>query len=164
MFYLSKFHRWMSFDHNSQSFVVTQFAADPVATYWPRRSPASSDLQISKDEDTVMSDINAAEDPLTPEPPVDTPNFTPTKDDNSPKLENGKYDTDVAMKGVDAEIYSDQGPPEKPMKPDTTHWPKTSPDMKIAKKITEQVYPSDPCKLDAMRNFDNPGKKTSSKT
>lgn len=154
----------MSFDHDSQSFVVIQLEAEPVEINWPRHSPAPSDLQISKNEDTVMSDINAAGYLSTPGPSVDTPTFIPTKDDDSPKLENGKHDTDVAMKGVDAEIYSDQGPPEKPIKLDTTHWPEISPDMKPAKKITEQVYHSDPCKLEEMRKFDNPAKKNSSKT
>lgn len=72
-----------------------------------------------------MSEINANEDPPTPEPPLSTSASSPTEDTNLST---------------------------KVMNPDTMDWLNSSPDVKVAKKATEQTHSSEP---EAMHDFDN---------
>ena len=110
-----------------------------------------------------MSDIDAAEELLTTGPRFDPRNSSPAKDRNSPRLETRTYDSDVAMKGVDAEEGSNLDSPRKSVSPATVLGQDISPDVKavkkITEKITEEVYASDPRKVETMRDFDNSGHK-----
>ena len=72
-----------------------------------------------------MSDINANEDPPIPEPLLSTSASSPTEDTNL----STKF-----------------------MNPDTMDWLNSSPDVKVAKKATEQTHSPEP---EAIHDLDN---------
>lgn len=102
-------------------------------------------MQMSAHEDTLMPDMNVVEDPPNPEPPFNISTSSPTGDNRSPKAKSLKYETDDAMQGVETEKGINTPPSKKAaMNPDTVDWLKFSPDVKEAKKTTEQDYLSHP--------------------
>lgn len=100
-----------------------------------------------------MPDINASEELQAPEVPLDTHVSSPAKEHDSP-IKIRSRDGGVAMKGIDAEEGSNVGSPQKFTNPDTVHWLKNRPEVKAAKKDSDEVYASDRRKVEKMRNFD----------
>lgn len=106
-----------------------------------------------------MSDINVEEDPPTPELPLNTSTSSPIEDKRSPKEKSHVNETDIAMQGIVTEKGFDTTPSKKVMNPDTLDWLDSSPDIKLAKKATEQIYSSIPQKHKTIRDFNNADEK-----
>ena len=118
---------------------------------------------MSTHEDTLMSDINVAEDPPTPEPPFNTSPSSPIEDNRSPNVKSDTHETDDAMQGIETKKYL-SSIPSKIMNPDTMDWLRASSDIKVSKKATAQVHLSDTQKLEKLRDFDNLDEKKPLKT
>lgn len=123
---------------------------DPQQGSTPQRSAhhelVPSDVQMSTQEDTLMSDINVAEGPPTPEPHFNSSTSSPTEENRSPEQSSHINETDGAMQGVVT---------EKAVNPETMGWLNSSPDIKVAENANEQIYSSDSQKHKPMRDFDN---------
>jgi hypothetical protein len=120
---------------------------------------------MSNDEDAMMVDINAAEDPsdratngppFTPEPRSTTASRSPVKDDKS---SNRSHETEVATVSVDAEHDFHKSLPKTPTSPVIAAWIQISP----VEKVSTQDYSSDPRKLEMLNTSDSSAIKKSSK-